>query len=237
MFTETLVGPRPGQALGRLDHAFLREVAAAPADDVPRPIYADWLEEHGGPADVARASFIRLQIAQARRAAKGQSAAELVSEAARLLSKHGAHWLGPLSHPGLFWQFHRGFVAALAHTGLFRCRPVTEHAPGLGPSGWLRFYPDGLVLAGRTEKATAVDVGGWMQRHHPFAARGRYSFCPVPGGVSVYFSVTSPSGTVTHAGTMSGPTLVLDTHCHSKGHRGRHVYHWVEVPDLDSRLD
>jgi uncharacterized protein (TIGR02996 family) len=43
--------------------ALLRAILAAPADDTPRLVYADYLEEHGDPA---RAAFIRTQIALAR---------------------------------------------------------------------------------------------------------------------------------------------------------------------------
>src|SRR2546430_151755 len=45
----------------------LAAVCAAPEDDDPRLVYADWLEEHGqAQAQCARAEFIRLQIALAR---------------------------------------------------------------------------------------------------------------------------------------------------------------------------
>jgi uncharacterized protein (TIGR02996 family) len=45
--------------------ALLRAVLAAPDDDAPRLIYADWLDEHGDPA---RAEFIRAQVVLARSA-------------------------------------------------------------------------------------------------------------------------------------------------------------------------
>lgn len=41
------------------EKAFLKAVCWNPADDAPRLIYADWLEEHG---QAERAEFIRLQI-------------------------------------------------------------------------------------------------------------------------------------------------------------------------------
>jgi len=45
------------------DHdALLQAVLAAPEDDLPRLVFADFLEESGHPANVARAQFIRLQI-------------------------------------------------------------------------------------------------------------------------------------------------------------------------------
>ncbi|MBO0697260.1 MAG: TIGR02996 domain-containing protein [Zavarzinella sp.] len=43
--------------------ALLEAVFAAPADDAPRLVYADWLDEHGEPA---QAEFIRAQIELAR---------------------------------------------------------------------------------------------------------------------------------------------------------------------------
>jgi uncharacterized protein (TIGR02996 family) len=43
--------------------AFIQAIIEAPNDDIPRLIYADWLEEHG---DSDRADFIRVQIERAR---------------------------------------------------------------------------------------------------------------------------------------------------------------------------
>lgn len=41
----------------------LKAIAAAPDDDLPRVVYADWLDEHG---DAGRAAFIRAQIEMAK---------------------------------------------------------------------------------------------------------------------------------------------------------------------------
>ena len=41
---------------------FLKAILASRHDDLPRLVYADWLEESGEPANVARAHFIRTQI-------------------------------------------------------------------------------------------------------------------------------------------------------------------------------
>jgi uncharacterized protein (TIGR02996 family) len=45
---------------------FLAAIRADPDDDTPRLVYADWLDERGGDADVARAEYIRLSIELAR---------------------------------------------------------------------------------------------------------------------------------------------------------------------------
>jgi uncharacterized protein (TIGR02996 family) len=68
--------------------AFLAAIAAAPADDLPRLVFADWLDENGDPE---RAAFIRAQV---RRAAEwdGPNDAELARTAAELFHTHGIGW-------------------------------------------------------------------------------------------------------------------------------------------------
>src|SRR5262245_21570265 len=46
--------------------ALLAAVLADPADDTPRLVFADWLDEIGDPADAARAAFIRAEVAADR---------------------------------------------------------------------------------------------------------------------------------------------------------------------------
>src|SRR5262249_28074934 len=46
-----------------LENLFLADILERPDDDVPRLVYADWLEEHGQPE---RAEFIRVQCQIAR---------------------------------------------------------------------------------------------------------------------------------------------------------------------------
>jgi uncharacterized protein (TIGR02996 family) len=47
-------------------HALLAAILAAPAEDTPRLIYADWLDENPTPRRAARAELIRTQIELAR---------------------------------------------------------------------------------------------------------------------------------------------------------------------------
>ena len=46
------------------EDALLAAIAATPDDDLPRLVYADWLDENGRPI---RAEFIRLQIEIAKK--------------------------------------------------------------------------------------------------------------------------------------------------------------------------
>src|SRR5205823_969492 len=65
-----------------------------PRDATPRQVYADWLEDRGGPADDARAELLRLQCRWlSLRRGKPRAAPE--KRAAELLALH-AGLVGPL---------------------------------------------------------------------------------------------------------------------------------------------
>ena len=49
-------------------HAFLLSIKDNPADDTPRLVYADWLEEHG---ETERAELVRVQIELAKPRPRG----------------------------------------------------------------------------------------------------------------------------------------------------------------------
>jgi uncharacterized protein (TIGR02996 family) len=86
--------------------AFLAAILAAPADDLPRLIFADWLDEHG---DADRAEFIRLQCA----AARGDLAARSIAATRRqavLAKTHRDEWLGPLARAVYSAEYRRGFA-------------------------------------------------------------------------------------------------------------------------------
>jgi uncharacterized protein (TIGR02996 family) len=216
---------------------FLRDIAANPDDDAPRLVYADWLEEHGAPAERARGEFIRMQCRLSRLPEACSQRRELRRGAAKLLATYGPDWLGPLHHPAFSWHFHRGFAAALGHAGLFHGRHPADGPPEGASHGWVRFYPDGTLLICRTTDATAAQVARWFNRRHAHAFQGRYTFCPIPGAVSVFFVAASGAGLVTAPGTLAGTSLVLDLHCPVNDYRARHAYTWEDVPGYDSRIE
>jgi len=115
--------------------ALLAAIRAAPDDDAPRLIYADWLEEHG---QRERAEFIRVQCELAR-----NDSPTLRQREAELLAEHHDAFAGPLASPGLRFRFQRGFPIAFGHTGLFA---ATETSTDLRPMNhYLRFFPNGLL--------------------------------------------------------------------------------------------
>jgi uncharacterized protein (TIGR02996 family) len=89
----------------------LAAIRAAPEDDAPRLVYADWLEEHGDPA---RAEFIRIQCMLERLPYGGARSRRLREREAALRTAHEQAWLQELPA----WarhhaEFRRGFVEAL----------------------------------------------------------------------------------------------------------------------------
>jgi uncharacterized protein (TIGR02996 family) len=71
--------------------AFLRSIQDSPADDAPRLVYADWLDERGDTASAAKAAFLRTTAAHGgavRARARGRKALkQQLHEMARALPK------------------------------------------------------------------------------------------------------------------------------------------------------
>lgn len=157
----------------------LAAVLAAPDDDGPRLVYADWLEENGDPE---RAEFIRVQIEIARRnglAAVQPSTAEyhLIARERILLHRCGDAWLAPLRAKGeplmnrsSHGQFVRGFVEIVWMTAttflkrgetLFRRAPVRE----LRVTRAMENECALLFRSGLLTRLTALDLSGRMLDH------------------------------------------------------------------------
>ncbi len=129
------------------EDAFLAAILAEPRDDTPRLVFADWLEERGGPGDAARAEFIRLSVA-APETTFWPPAPRSRGRASRLCREHWAEWTSLLcqrlgSSPlrrwldtaDCRWAYRRGFVAVFEGTqqvlldawgDLFRLGPIEE---------------------------------------------------------------------------------------------------------------
>jgi uncharacterized protein (TIGR02996 family) len=96
--------------------ALLAAILAEPDADLPRLVFADWLDEYGGEPERARAEFIRVQMELSRAPAGARRVGALARERA-LLSTHGEAWLEPLRERGgplpktvAHAEFRRGFV-------------------------------------------------------------------------------------------------------------------------------
>lgn len=90
--------------------AFLDAVCAAPDDDTPRLMFADWLTERDDP----RGEFIRVQCLLEQMAVDEERRAALELRAVRLLEAHQEEWLRGLRALGVTSvRFRRGFVEAV----------------------------------------------------------------------------------------------------------------------------
>jgi uncharacterized protein (TIGR02996 family) len=101
--------------------AFLRAIVAAPDDDTPRLVFADWLDEHG---DADRAAFIRVQCQLARLPADDPNRQPLLDRQRQLLERHERAWRAELPRlAGVRWgEWQRGFIvrAEVANAKTFR---------------------------------------------------------------------------------------------------------------------
>lgn len=134
--------------------AILQSVLAEPEDDTPRLVYADWLEETGGPEEQARADFIRVQIELARLPKNDKGAKRLRAREKELWAAHKTAWLASLPETMRTRKavaFQRGFYEELnlgtsmwasCADELFRAHPVFR----LRPQGTLDRHKAGALV-------------------------------------------------------------------------------------------
>jgi uncharacterized protein (TIGR02996 family) len=91
------------------DDAFLRAILTNPDDELPRLVYADYLDERGDP----RGEFIRVQCELARLPPDDRGRPRLEARERELLRAHKGEWSGDLADFAEHWHFARGFVEAV----------------------------------------------------------------------------------------------------------------------------
>jgi uncharacterized protein (TIGR02996 family) len=128
--------------------ALIAAIRAAPDDDAVRLVCADWFEDQGGEANVARAEFIRTQVARANLPPDDVRHSELQARELRLLKRYAPVWCG--SH-FVFKKvrFQRGFIEVVhLHLRHFlhhrRQMLALEPVRDVSLTGWFR-APDDLV--------------------------------------------------------------------------------------------
>src|SRR5690349_21170056 len=138
------------------DAAFLAAIREQPGDDLPRLIYADYLDERGDP----RGEFIRAQIERPTLPVGDPRRFELIARERELLHEHEEEWLGPLAAVVSNHEFRRGFIdfvlvmtdAFLENVEtIFAWVPV-QHVKLRGALGWVK------ALAQRPELAYLTNI-------------------------------------------------------------------------------
>ncbi len=102
--------------------AFLNTITAVPDDNVPRLVFADWLQEHG---EDERAEFIRVQCALATNNVKDdEERAQFQERERELLEAHGQEWADEVLGAGHGLNVDQGMLAAMN-------RGVAVHGNGI----------------------------------------------------------------------------------------------------------
>lgn len=143
--------------------ALLASCRAAPADDTPRLVLADWLDENADSAGVpveearTRAQFIRVQVELARPTYETGHLAQLRATEARLLTANAAQWLGNL--PWRLTEYRKQPFGFAAH------QVVSHSAPTYNPlatnDGW-RFSRGLLTVELNPEEIEDATFAEWF---------------------------------------------------------------------------
>jgi uncharacterized protein (TIGR02996 family) len=179
------------------DDALLRAVLANPADDAPRLIYADWLDERGDP----RGEYLRVDWEAAREAKSGPVPTGTLDRLANLRSRIAANWVINVSVGPSAWvrqivhdqsgpPFDRVAVAPLAWSDaeaalnhLGRCLFISAWL--VGPERWgPRSEEFMAILGGEGQTGEMVfEVGGRLggESQRPLDRHDGASINPVHG--------------------------------------------------------
>jgi uncharacterized protein (TIGR02996 family) len=116
------------------EESFVAHIREEPLDEVPRLIYADYLEERGDP----RGEFIRIQCELARREVGDPDRPGLAAREQELLETYAEAWLAPLRELGAIGIsvscFRRGLIERVrmeTDTFLANCERLCAVAPAL----------------------------------------------------------------------------------------------------------
>ncbi|MBA4188559.1 MAG: hypothetical protein C0467_11185 [Planctomycetaceae bacterium] len=91
------------------EKALLAAIWAQPHEDTPRLVYADWLQENGGPAQLARAEFIRVQCELELLPTYDPRYDELEAREQALQEEWSRQWHQPKKRSHRLVEFSRGF--------------------------------------------------------------------------------------------------------------------------------
>jgi uncharacterized protein (TIGR02996 family) len=117
-------------------------------DDAPRLVLADWLEEHGGADDRARAEFVRSQVARERLDHEQPEWGRCLRRERELLRAHAAVWLGPITRVGTVdWDSLATYSRGLVHlpAGVAGLAAAQEREGLAASEEWA--WVDGLALS------------------------------------------------------------------------------------------
>jgi uncharacterized protein (TIGR02996 family) len=149
--------------------ALFQAILDSPDDDLPRQVYADWLEDQGDP----QAQFIRIQCELAAMEADSWRRRELLAAERRLLQDNARQWAGPIAEVALDYHFRRGFVEEVTVSA----HALREHAPEL-----LRAAPVRRIVVDSTGVYFTREFAEFLIREtlNPSESHPEVVMCPSP---------------------------------------------------------
>ncbi len=177
------------------ERALFQAILAAPHDDAPRLVYADWLDENAdrfpdplARAERARAEFIRLQCAFARLAPEGWLAGprpfapELEKRERRLFLQYGGKWRRAFPVAMSSAPFDRGFLrpARAVRPQEFLEQLAPPHVPrqplpALAPDSPARRFAPEIGSTLRTCPLWDIHLFASNWHNDPLADHGQYA--------------------------------------------------------------
>lgn len=136
--------------------AFIQAIIEDPEDDLPRLVYADWLEEQGDP----RGEFIRLQVQSAALPEYDPARESLDQRAQQLLDAYIYGWTKPIGAQVQDLKFRRGFVESLT----MRAKAFLERGEEIfqsTPIRWLRLVYFKNRVKGLLESDHLQHIRSW----------------------------------------------------------------------------
>ena len=133
------------------EQAFLTAIVAAPDDDTPRLVFADWLDERAQGDDTARAALIRAQCQLEHLPPSSKAGRALAKQAKAVLKQHGKRWAKDLTAAPLFvdaWAFRRGFLDAVTMSATTFARNAARLFE-VAPTVRTAHFPDASNEVGR----------------------------------------------------------------------------------------
>lgn len=127
--------------------ALLAACRARPADDLPRLVLADWLEENGQPE---RAEFVRIQVEVSHPTADVERIRGLKKREAELLAEHENDWTG-------------GYQAA--HTAMMPARRADDKGYVGSVPPWYRLVRGLMRVGNAAEFVGRPELRKWLKSH------------------------------------------------------------------------
>src|SRR5262245_35811801 len=109
------------------EEAFFADIRDNPGDDLPRLVYADWLDDNGDETDRKRAELIRLHCRLVALPPDDPGREAMRERASKLVEELKQAWFEPLERHADHWRIGRGFVESV----VVRAPPFAAHGESI----------------------------------------------------------------------------------------------------------